>query len=476
MPLRNVPITYTLDQQRQEINNLAVDFNTLDVGFDEKVDDRLSNLIIAGTGISATYDDSANTLTFALDFTEFDSADIPEGATGGYYHTDAKVNALIDNRVNQAFVNNLAIDVLGNPTTINMKVGNSTKAITGSNYNNAEWDTAYSWGNHAAQGYLTSLSESDTLDTVTGRGGTTTNDIGVGSISTNTFNAVVPGQDNIQFTAVKTDFNSHVIVGGYVNALANDYGIFLDKVGKIVLNNDGTGNAFNVKNSGTDVFTHANDGTINGFLKLPVADGTVNQFLKTDGNGQLGWTTQDSASVNVGDNPPGSASQGDLWWESDKGRLKVYYDNGANPGTWIDASPPLQAPTPGSAVRDAAGNITANNNAVFADTNGDFNVSLTTSSYSKIMVSLNFGYLSGTASTSGSIILQRVVSGTATDIFTAYCPEPSNSNGPFSFQYIDTHGQVPNTVIQYRLKLDLGGAGNRSTGTTYSSQFNLHEI
>lgn len=35
-----------------------------------------------------------------------------------------------------------------------------------------EWDTAYGWGNHSAQGYLTA--EADTLATVTGRGATTT--------------------------------------------------------------------------------------------------------------------------------------------------------------------------------------------------------------------------------------------------------------------------------------------------------------
>ena len=47
MPLRNVPITYTLDQQRQEINNLAVDVNELDVNFNEKIDDRINGLITA---------------------------------------------------------------------------------------------------------------------------------------------------------------------------------------------------------------------------------------------------------------------------------------------------------------------------------------------------------------------------------------------------------------------------------------------
>jgi hypothetical protein len=46
-------------------------------------------------------------------------------------------------------------------------------------YNATNWDTAYGWGDHAAEGYLTSFTESDTLSSVTGRGNTTTTRIGV---------------------------------------------------------------------------------------------------------------------------------------------------------------------------------------------------------------------------------------------------------------------------------------------------------
>ncbi len=39
--------------------------------------------------------------------------------------------------------------------------------------NSANWNTAYSWGNHASAGYLTSYTETDTLAAVTGRGAST---------------------------------------------------------------------------------------------------------------------------------------------------------------------------------------------------------------------------------------------------------------------------------------------------------------
>jgi hypothetical protein len=47
--------------------------------------------------------------------------------------------------------------------------------------NSTNWDTAYGWGNHASAGYLTS--EADTLDSVTGRGATTSNNITVGTVT-----------------------------------------------------------------------------------------------------------------------------------------------------------------------------------------------------------------------------------------------------------------------------------------------------
>tara|TARA_B100000029_G_scaffold187145_2_gene184487 strand:+ start:1599 stop:3029 length:1431 start_codon:yes stop_codon:yes gene_type:complete len=476
MPLRNVPITYTLDQQRQEINNLAVDFNDLDINFSEKVDDRVNALVTGGTGISTSYDDVNNTLSFSVDFTEFTSSNITEGVTSNLFFTTPRANTAIDDRVTKTFVNNLGVDSLGTLQSINLQQGNLTRTVSAINYNNQNWDAAFSWGNHANAGYVTSFSETDTLDSVTDRGAVTTNTINVGKLKTNDIESIT-ATDSIVMDAVDVFLDdTNFRVGSYSTGLANDYGVFLEQTGAIVVNHDGVGDVFTLKVGGTTNFKIGGDGKLNDAFILPPVDGGAGQFLVTNGSGQLGWSTQNSASVEVGDDPPAGPSEGDLWWESDAGRLKVYYSNGSNPATWIDASPPLSAPTPGSAIRDAAGNISANNNAVFADTNGDFKAQLTTSSYERIMVSLTFGYLSGTASTSGSVILQRVVSGTATDIFTVYCPEPSNSNGPFEFQYVDTHGQVPNTLIQYQLKLDLGGAGNRSTGTTYSSQLNLHEI
>ena len=56
-----------------------------------------------------------------------------------------------------------------------------TGTLSASGYNNANWDTAYGWGDHSAVGYITGYTETDTLATVTSRGATTTSDITTGN-------------------------------------------------------------------------------------------------------------------------------------------------------------------------------------------------------------------------------------------------------------------------------------------------------
>jgi hypothetical protein len=80
---------------------------------------------------------------------------------------------------------------IGNGSNQAVTASLSTSVSGLSHYNNTNWDTAYSWGDHSTQGYLTSAdvsgyltSESDTLDSVTGRGNTTTNAISTGTITT----------------------------------------------------------------------------------------------------------------------------------------------------------------------------------------------------------------------------------------------------------------------------------------------------
>ena len=84
-------------------------------------------------------------------------------------------------------INEIAVDLDAVNTTL-------------TNWNAANWDTAYGWGDHGTVGYLTA--EADTLDTVTGRGGTTTNTIQVGQINIGTGSTEINAQGNATFAGI----------------------------------------------------------------------------------------------------------------------------------------------------------------------------------------------------------------------------------------------------------------------------------
>ena len=50
-----------------------------------------------------------------------------------------------------------------------------------------------------------------------------------------------------------------------------------------------------------------------------------------------GESTGGSSSAVVSDNAPANPSQGDLWWNSADGKLKIYYDDGQS-AQWVDAN------------------------------------------------------------------------------------------------------------------------------------------
>jgi hypothetical protein len=61
-------------------------------------------------------------------------------------------------------------------------VPENTGAIYVGGGNSDQWNTAYGWGDHSSVGYITSYSETDTLDSVVSRGSTTSSWVTVGSL------------------------------------------------------------------------------------------------------------------------------------------------------------------------------------------------------------------------------------------------------------------------------------------------------
>ncbi len=89
-------------------------------------------------------------------------------------------------------------------------------------------------------------------------------------------------------------------------------------------------------------------------LRLQGSDSSNDDILVTAGTNisisavtaagfTINSTAPSGATVTTDDTAPSSPSDGDLWWKSDEGRLKVYYADGSS-DQWVDAFP-LQVPS-----------------------------------------------------------------------------------------------------------------------------------
>ena len=102
--------------------------------------------------------------------------------------------------------------------------------------------------------------------------------------------------------------------------------------------NDGTGDslllgASKINKNFDELYNLLGDGTtLSGIVTSLTAGDNISLSGST---GNVTITGQSSgANVTISDNPPSSPNSGDLWWESDAGRLKVYYSN-----VWVDSNP-----------------------------------------------------------------------------------------------------------------------------------------
>ena len=172
------------------------------------------------------------------------------------------------------------------------------------------WNTAYGWGDHSQAGYLTA--ETDTLATVLGRGNTTSLDITTtGKIFySNAFSlltdlqAVSPATYHGMFAHAHDTGHGYVAhAGAWIQLL--DTGSSLDELADVSITSPSLGDVLRYDGSNWEA---ANIGTV--------------------------------ANAVISDTAPGSATAGDLWWESDTGRLKIYY-NDTDSTQWVDATPPL---------------------------------------------------------------------------------------------------------------------------------------
>lgn len=212
--------------------------------------------------------------------------------------------------------------------------------------NLTNWNAAYNWGDHALAGYLTSIS-SESISSLT--------DVTISSVSPNQllkYNSATAAWENWT-----PNYLTSYTETDPVFVASPSYGITNTNIGN-------WNTAFSWGN-------HAAAGYLTGITSQSIGDlSDVNASAPTSGdslvwNG-INWAPSavsgggGGATVTTDDAAPTSPSDGDLWWKSDEGRLKVYYQD-TDSSQWVDASPPLAVTNPNIPV--AVGCIRMNANS-----------------------------------------------------------------------------------------------------------------
>ena len=208
--------------------------------------------------------------------------------------------------------------------------------LQATNTEKANWNEAYSWGNHASAGYLTA--EADTLDSVTGRGATTINNITVGQLTAG--GLTYPNTNGTIGQVLTSDGAGNVTWQNAATGGGGSGAQQLDQLTDVSLTTPTSGQVLYF--NGTNWTNGASSGgsgssTFLGLTDTPASMGSAGQVLAVNSGGtalEFISAATGGANVTISDNPPTNPNSGDLWWESDAGRLKIRYSN-----VWVDANP-----------------------------------------------------------------------------------------------------------------------------------------
>ena len=260
MVLRNVAKTFSLEQQRVEINLIAADLYSL-----SQVSET-DPIFGAAPAASITAQQITN---WDLAYTWGDHGAV--GYLTSFTETDPIFIASPAANITQQHITN--------------------------------WDSAYSWGNHANAGYLTS------------------NAIVVADIA-----PASPASGDLWWNSnsgVLKIYYQDVDTSQWVDASPTASSV---QGAKVITSDLPPMNPVQ-----GDLWWNSSEGS----LKVYFSDGDSNQWVDASPGGVI---TGGGASVTTSDAPPSNAADGDLWWQSDVGVLKIYYDDG-NTQQWVDASP-----------------------------------------------------------------------------------------------------------------------------------------
>jgi hypothetical protein len=226
---------------------------------------------------------------------------------------------------------------------------------------------------------------------------------------------------------------------------------------------------------------------------LSISDGTIDQVLSTNGSGTFTFTDlpTDRVWCYIGDNPPTVTNDdtATLWWESDSGRLKVYYFDGSS-YQWVDASPPVgtgvesytkfsTSTSPNFGASGVAAGSYLRNEADTADIEATATV---TSGFNGVLITLNalVQNLTDTTTEAKVTVERSINSGAYSTIHSFIFPVANTTYGGQCFTLFDAHGASAGDTLSYKLKNDMAnGYSSESLRVVHGASgdtFGLKEI
>lgn len=348
----------------------------------------------------------------------------------------------------------------GNFTDLNSR----TVALENSQNN---WNTAYTWGNHALAGYLTFYQETDPVFEASA----------ASEIST----------QNINNWSTAYNWGNHANAG-YLTTLPD---ISLGSLQDVDLTDSPDTNQL-LRWNGTAwvASTFAYTETDPVFTQSPAA-GIGNTEI-SNWNTAYSWGDHSTAgylttgtAVSISDTAPTTPANGDLWWDSVTGILKIFY-NDPDGDQWVDAVPQansnstaLQAGDNVSELTNDAGYLTTVpgnetylkfgtstsfnpgnaqvtvGNVFQQEVGGDIEISLTvTTGFTKTLVTLDAVIWNVTDPTTESqVALERQINtGSWTLLRQLIFPVTNTYYGNSMFQLLDTHGASAGDTVKYRIR------------------------
>ena len=220
-------------------------------------------------------------------------------------------------------------------------VASPAHGITATQINN--WNTAHGWGNHASQGYLLPvLTNLQTDEMLRWNGTNWVNEPTTQHLEQFKSDWTEQDSSKASFILNKPSLATVATTGSFTDLTARTLANLTD------VSTSGVGNGWILKHNGTswEAASPTNITSLENLSNVTITNPSNGQVLKYNGTNWINDTDVTTsgggggATVTVADSAPSSPSNGDLWFKSNEGQLKVWYDDGVGTPSaqWVDTS------------------------------------------------------------------------------------------------------------------------------------------